>query len=75
MKSRVVLIVLIVLAGMRVDGQEKGKVAGSGFLQQAFAAWNSHDPDKVVTFYTEDVVAVASQHYSCRARASAHTNP
>ncbi len=56
MKSRVVLIVLIVLAGMRADGQEKGKVAGSGFLQQAFAAWNSHDPDKVVTFYTEDVV-------------------
>ncbi len=56
MKSRLALIVIIVLVGMRVAAQEKGKAAASGFMQQAFAAWNSHDPDKVVTYYSEDVV-------------------
>jgi steroid delta-isomerase-like uncharacterized protein len=25
-------------------------------VQRQFAAWNSHDPDKVVSFYTDDVV-------------------
>jgi len=56
MKSRLALIVIIVLVSTTVIAQEKGKAAGSGFLQQAFAAWNSHDPDKVVSYYTEDVV-------------------
>jgi steroid delta-isomerase-like uncharacterized protein len=56
MKSCLALIAMIVLVGTPVTAQEKGKVAGSGFLQQAFAAWNSHDPDKVVTYYTKDVV-------------------
>src|SRR5260370_36520055 len=56
MKSRLALIVIIALAGMGIAAQEKGKAAASGFMQQAFAAWNSHDPDKVVTYYSEDVV-------------------
>jgi steroid delta-isomerase-like uncharacterized protein len=56
MKSRLALIVIIVLVGTTVTAQNKGKAAGSGFLQQVFAAWSSHDPDKVVTNYTEDVV-------------------
>jgi len=56
MKSRLALTVIIVLLGMRVTAQEKGKLVGDGFMQQVFAAWNSHDPDKVVTYYTEDVV-------------------
>src|SRR5580765_3619329 len=56
MKHRLALIVIIVLVGMRVAAEEKGKAAGSEFVQQEFAAWNSHDPDKVVTFFTEDVV-------------------
>ena len=56
MKKHLALIVIIVLVGMNVAAQEKDKAAGKGFVKQAFAAWNLHDPDKVVTFYTEDVV-------------------
>jgi steroid delta-isomerase-like uncharacterized protein len=56
MKSRLGLMVIIVLAGIGVAAQEKGKTAGSGFVQQAFAAWSAQDPDKVVAYYTEDVV-------------------
>jgi steroid delta-isomerase-like uncharacterized protein len=56
MKTRLALVVVIVVVGMRIAAQDEGKTAGSGFVKQAFAAWNSHDPDKVVTFYTEDVV-------------------
>ncbi len=56
MKNRFALIVIIILVGMRLAAQEKGKTAGNGFVQQEFAAWNSHDPDKVLTFFTEDVV-------------------
>ena len=56
MKSRLAVIVIIVLVSMSVGANEKGKAAASGFVQQAFAAWSSHDPDKVVSYYTEDVV-------------------
>jgi len=56
MKSRLAVIVIIVLVSMSVGAKEKRKAAGGGFMQQAFAAWNSHAPDKVVTYYTEDVV-------------------
>ena len=56
MKIRVALIVIIVLVGTGGSAQEKGRAAGSGFVQMVFAAWNSHDPDRVVTYYTGDVV-------------------
>jgi steroid delta-isomerase-like uncharacterized protein len=56
MKSRLALIVIIVLVGVRVAAQEKGRASGNRFVQLVFAAWNSHDPDKVVTYYTEDIV-------------------
>jgi steroid delta-isomerase-like uncharacterized protein len=29
--------------------------AGQGAIEQLFAAWSSHDADKVVAFYTDDV--------------------
>ncbi len=57
MKARIGLMVIVTaLAGMNLSAQVKGKPSSSAFMRQAFAAWNSHDPDKVVAFYTEDVV-------------------
>jgi len=39
---------------------------GKGIVDQFFAAWNSHDPDKVVASFTEDIVYedVAAGHIS-----------
>jgi steroid delta-isomerase-like uncharacterized protein len=56
MKGRLAIIVIIALVGMGLRAQEKSNGAGSEFMRQAFAAWNSHDPEKVIAFYTEDVV-------------------
>ncbi|HKW63201.1 MAG TPA: ester cyclase [Candidatus Acidoferrum sp.] len=56
MKIRFGIIVAIVLVGMSLSAQEKSKPVGAEFMRQAFAAWSLHDPDKVVGFYTEDVV-------------------
>ena len=56
MKVRFGIIVVIVLVGMSLSAQEKRRPAGSEFMRQAFGAWNSHDPDKVVSFYTDDIV-------------------
>jgi steroid delta-isomerase-like uncharacterized protein len=56
MKTRFMLLVLILAGGVVAGAQEKGKEPGSQFLKQAIEAWNTHDPDKVVQFYTKDVV-------------------
>src|SRR5713101_10085104 len=58
MKGRLLLMVMVVAVGsaLGLGAQEKGKGTGSEFVRQSFAAWNSHDADKVVAFYTEDVV-------------------
>jgi steroid delta-isomerase-like uncharacterized protein len=56
MKSRLAIFAIIALVGLGLRAQDKGKKANADFMQQAFAAWNSHDPDKVVSFCTEDVV-------------------
>ena len=56
MKARLGILVIVALVGMNLVAQEKGKPAGTEFMRQTFAAWSSHDPDKLVTFYTEDVV-------------------
>jgi steroid delta-isomerase-like uncharacterized protein len=34
---------------------ERGRHAPHGMVEQLFAAWSSHDADKVVAFYTDDV--------------------
>lgn len=56
MKARLGILVILALAGMSLPAQEKGKAADSELMRRAFSAWNSHDPDKVISFYTEDVV-------------------
>jgi len=56
MKARLGIMVLIALAGMNLSAQVKGKPSGAEFMRQAFAAWNTHDPDKVVSFYMDNVV-------------------
>jgi steroid delta-isomerase-like uncharacterized protein len=56
MKARFGILVAIVLVGVSLSAQEKSKPAGTEFMRQAFAAWSSHDPDKVVSFYTDDIV-------------------
>ena len=56
MKARLGIIVILALVGMSLPAQEKGKAADSELMRRAFSAWNSHDADKVVSFYTDDVV-------------------
>ena len=34
---------------------ERGRHAPSGMVEQLFAAWSSHNADKVIAFYTDDV--------------------
>jgi steroid delta-isomerase-like uncharacterized protein len=39
-----------------VASGKDSKKGGGNLVEQSFAAWNSHDPDKVAAFYTDDVV-------------------
>ena len=57
MKTRVtVLLIVVFFASASIPAQEKTTNSGAAFMQEVFAAWNSHDPDKIVGLYTEDVV-------------------
>jgi steroid delta-isomerase-like uncharacterized protein len=56
MKNRFLILTVMVAVGFAVAAQEKDKGAGDEFIKQAFAAWNAHDADKVVQFYTPDIV-------------------
>jgi steroid delta-isomerase-like uncharacterized protein len=55
MNVRVCLVVAVLALGVAVAAQEKGK-AQSSFMEQALSAWSTHDPDKLIQFYTDDVV-------------------
>jgi steroid delta-isomerase-like uncharacterized protein len=55
MKIRAGVSVAILAIGIAVGAQEKGKPKGS-FIEQALSAWSTHDPDKVIEFYNDDVV-------------------
>ena len=55
MKTKSLLLVLAVVVGSCFAGGADRK-PGNTLPDQSFAAWNAHDPDKVVAFYTEDVV-------------------
>jgi steroid delta-isomerase-like uncharacterized protein len=56
MGKHVVLGCIALAAGLSLAAQQTGKSAGNDFVKQAFAAWSAHDPDKLVSFYTDDVV-------------------
>jgi steroid delta-isomerase-like uncharacterized protein len=53
MKQRFVRLAIMMVAVACIGGAGEPK-SGAAFDQQ-FAAWNSHDPEKVAAFYTEDV--------------------
>jgi len=55
MKKRFVLIAIMIAAVVCVGGAGESK-RGTTRVDQQFAAWNSHDPEKVAEFYTDDVV-------------------
>lgn len=55
MKIRMGLVVAVLAVGVIVAAQERSKAQGS-FAEQALAAWSTHDPDKLIQFYTDDVV-------------------
>jgi steroid delta-isomerase-like uncharacterized protein len=38
------------------SGNARTEVTDNGVVEQLFAAWSSHDPDKVVAFYADDIV-------------------
>ncbi len=52
-KSLVPIALLIALAGCAANDR---KSPDASLIDQQFAAWNAHDPDKVASFFTEDVV-------------------
>lgn len=54
MKNRLMIVVLIALLGSTLSVQQKRKASESNLMRETFLAWNSHDPDKVISFYTED---------------------
>ena len=51
--KRPILLVAVILAvvGCAAGGDKPGK---QSLLEKQFAAWNSHDPDKVAACYTDD---------------------
>jgi steroid delta-isomerase-like uncharacterized protein len=50
-----ILAALVLAAGLSFAAQQSQKPGGE-VIKQALAAWSSHDPDKLVGFYTADVV-------------------
>src|SRR5215472_2583694 len=56
MRGRTALMLLFLLAAGGLAGTQEYKVQDTSFVANAFAAWNAHDPDKVASFYTDDVV-------------------
>jgi steroid delta-isomerase-like uncharacterized protein len=56
MRKRLTMVILIALMGVTLAAQQKRKAADSDLMRETFLAWNSHDPDRVVNFYTEDAV-------------------
>lgn len=55
MQTRLAVVALcLVMGGCTASGS--GDTAASSLTAAAFAAWNSHDPDKVAAFYDDSVV-------------------
>jgi steroid delta-isomerase-like uncharacterized protein len=55
MKKRFLLLAIMIAALACVVGAGEPK-PGTTLVDKNFAAWNSHDPEKVVALYTDDVV-------------------
>ena len=55
MNMRVVLSVVFLATGGVLAAREKGD-AKTSYMSQALSAWSTHDPDKVISFYTDDAV-------------------
>jgi len=53
-RSLMPLLVSVVLVCLALAADQKPK--NSALIEKEFAAWNAHDPDKVASFYTDDVV-------------------
>jgi steroid delta-isomerase-like uncharacterized protein len=49
-----IALLLVIPAALAAAGDPKP--ADSSIVQKQFDAWNAHDPDKVTSFYTDDVV-------------------
>lgn len=56
MNQRIAALVICLVVGSAVAAQQQGKETRSGFVEKVFAAWNSHDPDQVVKFFTPDAI-------------------
>ena len=57
--KRVVIVVAALLALPAMAAQQKEKSSGgqeSAFADKWIAAWNSHDPDKMLPLFTDDAV-------------------
>lgn len=51
------LVALLAFAGIAAPQKDKSPQAGkSAVAEQWIAAWNSHDPDKMLPLFTDDVV-------------------
>jgi steroid delta-isomerase-like uncharacterized protein len=50
--KKLIAIMIVAVVCVASPGEPK---PGTSLVDKNFAAWNSHDPDKVATFYTEDV--------------------
>jgi steroid delta-isomerase-like uncharacterized protein len=56
MKLQLAFTVLLFLSLCDKATAQYGAPPGKQLVQDAFAAWNTHDPDKVTAFYTDDIV-------------------
>jgi steroid delta-isomerase-like uncharacterized protein len=56
MKCRLARIALLLVAGGCTASGSSDKSKGNSLTEQAFAAWNAHDPDKVVVFYADSAL-------------------
>ena len=52
----VACLILVASASAQRQKQTMSSVKDNEIVEQVFSAWNSHDPEKVLAFYTGDVV-------------------
>ncbi len=56
-RGLVIATIAVVLLGVCSLVAAKNRSSGTAeLIKDQYAAWNAHDPDKIVTFYTNDVV-------------------
>jgi steroid delta-isomerase-like uncharacterized protein len=55
MRVKAVVVAALLLSVYLVVHASATKPAGRELVEREFSAWNSHDPDRVVAFFTDDV--------------------